>query len=63
MRKEKKDGREEPIRKAGKPCWYYVDPVSLPLRGSKDSRKEGMMNETFVIDGELKENMTATYWG
>ena len=53
---------EERMIKEGKLDRYSFSPISwLPL-ASKDSRNQGMY-KTFAGDGEIKEHMTATYWG
>ena len=62
MEKEEKDESEERMSIAGKPDWYSFSSISWPLPDSKDSRHKGI-HKTFAGDMELKENMTATYWG
>ena len=62
MKKEERDEREKRMGKTGKPDWYSLSWISWqPL----DSKETGMKrtHKTFVGDGELKEHMTATYWG
>ena len=62
MKKEERDEREKRMGKTGKPDWYSFSSISWPLPDSKDSRHKGI-HKTFAGDMELKENMTATYWG
>ena len=62
MKKEEIGKREDIASAAGKPRWYYSPQVSWPPLDSKDSRNQGMQ-KTFASDGELTENMTASYWG
>ena len=63
MEKERKDEGEEFTSKAGMSRWhYYLSPISWPLLDSENIRNQEM-HKTFASDGELNENMTATYWG
>ena len=58
----KKDENEERMSKAGKPDWSAFRPVSWPPPDSKDSRNQEM-RKTLAVNRELKEHLTATYWG
>jgi hypothetical protein len=62
VKKEEKGKREDIRNEAGKPLWYNSSQVSWPPLDGKDSRNQGMQ-KTFAGDGELTENMTASYWG
>lgn len=61
MKKEERDEGEERMSIAGKPDWYSFSSISWPPDG-KDGRHKGIQT-TFAGDLELKEHMTATYWG
>jgi hypothetical protein len=50
------------MAKTGKPDWYSYSSIRWLRRDGEESRMK-RIHETFVGDGELKEHMTATYWG
>ena len=62
MKKEEKNEREERMGKTGKPDWYSYSSIRWLRRDGEESRMK-RIHKTFVGDGELKEHMTATYWG
>lgn len=58
----KKDESEERMSKVGEPGWSAFSPVSWPPPDSKYSKSQET-RKTFAVNRELKEHVTATYWG
>ena len=57
-----KNDNEERMSKAGEPDWVAFSPASWLSPDSKDSRNQEV-HKTFAGNRELKEHLTATYWG